>query len=110
MTAWPSESKRSAAVTEIGIKSQLLAEDFKAGNAVLTPSILDGAAKRDGDEIIWYYDKDLNAAGAELSYFTFTCTVETSDNIGTATMVLTEGENELFRYGVSKYLEHKAVG
>jgi Tfp pilus assembly protein PilE len=104
-----SESKRSVAVSEIGIRSQQIAENFKVQGGEISKLAADTGATRDGTTFLWYFDKNSNATDSKGAHFVLTCDVGDSGVLKVATMTLTEGSNELFSYEVSKYPQPKAV-
>lgn len=103
------ESTRSAAITEIGIKSQQVAEEFKAQGGDIETLRASSNAECLDNMLVWYYDEGLNQASADSAHFTLTCYIENFSEVKVATLALVEGERELFKYDVSKYPQAKVV-
>jgi Tfp pilus assembly protein PilE len=100
------ESARSAALSQLGIEAQEVAELFKAGaddiEALAAIAALPGA-QQEGDTVRWYYAQDLSPASGEDVRFTLSCTIDGSQPVKQARIVLDEGSMELFAYDVKSY-------
>jgi hypothetical protein len=119
------ESTRSAALSQLGIEAQGLAELFKAsyGDTAALEALPN--VQREGDALVWYYDQNLlpvdGAGGADgtdgasgtdgvgdRSYFVLRCTVDNTGAVKQARITLLEGATPalatpLFEYQVSSY-------
>jgi Tfp pilus assembly protein PilE len=98
------ESTRSAALSQLGIEAQGIAELFKSGEGGIDDlAALYPDGQREGDTVRWYYDQDLSPATGEDASFVLTCTVDGSQPVGKAQIMLEEGATQLFSYDVRSY-------
>lgn len=97
------ESVRSAALSQLGIEAQGIAELFKSGSGDVASLASLPAAQREGDTVVWYYDQDLFATTKDEAHFVLTCVVDESQPVKEAHIILNEGSERLFEYKVSSY-------
>ena len=97
------ESSRSAAQSQLGVEAERVAELFKAGNCdtVSLAALLDG--NRMGDTLIWYYSKDLKPVNSDEAFYILSCRIDTSHDVKTAKITLTERTLQLMEFEVSSY-------
>ncbi|MDR1184670.1 MAG: hypothetical protein LBK67_07735 [Coriobacteriales bacterium] len=101
------ESVRSAALSQLGVEAQEVAELFRleSGNTTsITTSIAAlPNAQQDGDTITWYYDRELSLTTEDEAYFVLACVIDESQPVRRAHITLDEGEMRLFTYDVSSW-------
>jgi uncharacterized membrane protein YgcG len=101
------ESVRSAALSQLGVEAQEVAELFRlesGDTATIATSIAAlPNAQQDGDTIIWYYDRELSPTTDDGAYFVLACAIDESQPVRQAHITLDEGETRLFTYDVSSW-------
>jgi Tfp pilus assembly protein PilE len=101
------ESQRSEALSQLGIEAQQVAETFKSGvfdSAALAQR--SDASSREGDTLLWYYDRDCLPVTRDEAYFTLRCVIDASQPVRQARISLAEDSVELFAWEVSRYLSN----
>jgi uncharacterized membrane protein YgcG len=103
------ESVRSAALSQLGVEAQEVAELFRLGSgdttAIATSIAALPNAQQDGDIITWYYDRELSPTTDDKAYFVLACAIDESQPVRQAHITLDEGETRLFTYDVSSWAE-----
>jgi hypothetical protein len=99
-----SESVRSAALSQLGLEAQEIAELFRSGTDDAEQIAALPDAQRDGDAVVWYYNRELLSTTGDRAYFTLTCAIDETQLVKQARITLSEGETQLLEYTVSAYL------
>jgi Tfp pilus assembly protein PilE len=97
------ESVRSAALSQLGIEAQEVAELFKSGADGEASLASLRNAERDGETITWYYNQELLPVASEDASFVLTCAIDDSQRVRQARITLSENSTQLFAYDVSSY-------
>jgi Tfp pilus assembly protein PilE len=98
------ESLRSAALSQLGLEAQKIAEQFRSGNEGTAALAALPNAQKEGDSVIWYYDRDLTPTTDSEAYFTLTCAIDETASLRKAFITLDEGTMQLLSYEVSDYI------
>ncbi|MDR2106384.1 MAG: hypothetical protein LBP24_03145 [Coriobacteriales bacterium] len=97
------ESTRSAALSQLGVEAQEVAELFKAGADDTEALAALPSAQQEGGTVRWYYSQTLSPVSSEDAYFTLSCTIDDSQPVKQALIALDEGSTQLFAYDVRSY-------
>jgi Tfp pilus assembly protein PilE len=97
------ESSRSAALSQLSVEAQEIAELFKSGAGDMASLALRPSAQQDEGAVVWRYNQDLSPATDEGAYFVLTCTIDDSQPVKRAHITLTEDSAQLFAYDVARY-------
>jgi hypothetical protein len=97
------ESVRSAALSQLGVEAQYLAETFRSGDGSLDVLAALPDAQREGETLIWRYDQALVPTSDGQARFTLSCTLDASRLPAQAQIRLYDGAEQLLAYDVSNY-------
>jgi len=97
------ESQRSEAQTQLGIRAQEVAELFKAGYSDADSLAGKLGAQQQDDTLAWYFDNSLQPVDEAHAHFTLSCVIDDSQPVRQAKITLDEGTTQLLEYDVSSY-------
>ncbi|MDR3307730.1 MAG: hypothetical protein LBS58_02370 [Coriobacteriales bacterium] len=97
-------SDESAALSNLAIEAQVVAEAFKSLDGDIDAVALSLDAQRDGDALLLYYDEEFKPVDAASAPYLIRCDIDTGTVLRTAAITVYQGPKELFSLEAKRYV------